>query len=154
MDGIAHRTIRIAGSSSTFRRYLYLTAYYFISIVLLAAGVLKIYDPAPLLGTLELLTFINNSFAILIATILPIIEIAIGILLLTGTKAKISVVSAAGLFWFFFAFSVYGYAAGLDADCGCFGNVIASDFGAGMILRNALFAIVASMLLLYHKKNK
>ncbi len=152
MDGIAHRTI--AGSGIILRRYVCVTATYFVSIVLLVAGALKIYDPAPLLGTLELLSFINNSFAILIATILPVIEIAIGILLLTGTKAKIAVVSAAGLFWFFFSFSVYGYAAGLYADCGCFGDVIASDFGVGMILRNALFAAVASMLLLNHRKNK
>ena len=154
MDGIAHRTITAAGTGCILQRYLYLTAYYFIAIVLLAAGILKIYDPAPLLGTLELLSFINNSFAIVIATILPVIEIAIGILLLTGMKTKAAVFSAAGLFWFFFAFSIYGYAAGLDADCGCFGNVISSDFGVGMILRNALFAVVASMLVLNHRKNK
>jgi len=154
MAGYTHRTIILARPGNILRRYLYATAYYFIAVVLLAAGMFKIYDPTPLLGTLELLSFINNSFAIIIATILPVTEIAIGILLLKGIKTKIAVISAAGLFWFFLGFTVYGYAAGLDVDCGCFGNVIASDFGVGMILRNALFSAVASVLLLNHKKNK
>ncbi len=154
MDALTYENLGTAEPGSTLRQYLYATAYYFIAIVLLAAGMFKIYDPAPLLETLELLSFINNSFSIVIATILPVIEIAIGILLLTGIKTKIAVISAAGLFWFFFAFSIYGYAAGLDADCGCFGNVISSDFGIGMILRNALFAVVASILVLNHRKNK
>lgn len=154
MDGFTHRTPMLARPGINLRRYLYATAYYFIAIVLLAAGIFKIYDPTPMLGTLELIQFLNNTLSVLIATILPVIEITLGILLLTGKIIRISLIAATGLFWFFFVFSVYGYAVGLDADCGCFGNVIASDFGYGMILRNALFAAVASMLLLNHRKNK
>jgi len=153
MDGVAHRTMTIAGWGSILRQYLYITSYYFIAIVLLAAGVLKIYDPAPMLGTLEMIQFLNNPLSVLIATILPVIEIALGILLLTGKKMRISLIAATGLFWFFFGFSVYGYAVGLDANCGCYGNVIASDFGVGMILRNVLFVAIASMLVIAHKKN-
>jgi len=151
MDGFTHRTVVLARPGITLRRYLYATAYYFIAIVLLAAGIFKIYDPAPMLGTLELIRFLNNPLSVFIATILPVIEIALGILLLTGKKIRISLIAATGLFWFFFGFSVYGYAVGLDADCGCFGNVISSDFGVGMILRNTLFAVVASMLIIKRK---
>jgi len=153
MVGFTHRTVVLARPGITLRRYLYATAYYFIAIVLLAAGIFKIYDPAPMLGTLELIRFLNNPLSVFIATVLPVIEIALGILLLTGKKIRISLIAATGLFWFFFGFSIYGYAVGLDADCGCFGNVIASDFGVGMILRNAIFAAVASMVIIDHKKN-
>lgn len=154
MDGAAHRTVTVADTGSIVRRYLYFTAYYFTATVLLAAGALKIHDPSPLLGTLEVLSFINNSVTLIIAAILPVIEITIGILLLTGKYIRLTVISAAGLFWFFFAFSVYGSTAGLDADCGCFGNVIASDFGAGMILRNLSFAVISTLLFISLKKKK
>ena len=154
MDGIAHRTTVLARPGLILRRYIYAMAHYFIVTVLLSAGILKIYNPASLLATLELLSLINNSIAIVIATILPVTEITIGILLLTGTKAKIAVISAAGLFWFLFAFSIYGYAAEFDADCGCFGNVIASDFGIGMIIRNLIFAVISTSLVLFHKGKK
>jgi len=153
MDDFTHRTVVLARPGNILRRYLYVTAYYFIAVVLLAAGMFKIYDPAPMLGTLELIQFLNNSLSVLIATILPVIEITLGVLLLIGQKVIFSLIAATGLFWFFLGFSVYGYAVGLDADCGCFGNVIASDFGVGMILRNAIFAAVASMVIIHHKKN-
>jgi len=151
MVGFTHRTVVLARPGINLRRYLYATAYYFIAIVLLAAGIFKIYDPVPMLGTLELIQFLNNPLSVLIATILPVIEIALGILLLTGKKIQISLIAATGLFWFFFGFSVYGYAVGLDVDCGCFGNVIASDFGVGMILRNLIFAVISTWLILLHK---
>jgi len=61
MDGVAHRSIAAANTGSIVRRYLYFAAYYFTATVLLAAGALKIHDPSPLLGTLEILSFINNS---------------------------------------------------------------------------------------------
>ncbi len=153
MNDLTYQSHSTAKPGIILRRYLYATAYYFIAIVFLAAGMFKIYDPAPMLGTLELIQFLNNPLSVLIATILPVIEIILGVLLLTGKKIRISLIAATGLFWFFFGFSVYGYAVGLDADCGCFGNVIASDFGVGMILRNAFFAAVATLLIIHHKKN-
>ncbi|MCB9250778.1 MAG: hypothetical protein H6613_20665 [Ignavibacteriales bacterium] len=35
-----------------------------------------------------------------------------------------------------------GFFFGLNADCGCFGNAIKSDFGWGMILRNTLLLLI------------
>ncbi len=154
MDALTYENLDTAEPRRTLRRYHYTTAYYFIAIVLLAAGMFKIYDPAPMLGTLELIQFLNNPLSVLIATILPLIEITIGIFLLTGLMIRISLIAATGLFWFFFGFSVYGYAVGFDADCGCFGNVIASDFGVGMIIRNLIFAVISTSLVLFHKGKK
>ncbi len=152
MNDLTYKSHSTANPGINLRQYLYATVYYFIAIVLLAAGIFKIYDPAPMLGTLDLIQFLNNPLSVFIATILPVIEIALGILLLTGKKIRISLMTATGLFWIFFGFSVYGYAVGLDADCGCFGNVIASDFGVGMILCNALFAVIVSMVAVSHRK--
>lgn len=154
MNDLTYKSHSTANPGITLRRYLYATAYYFIAIVLLAAGIFKIYDPAPMLGTLELIKFLNTPLSVLIATILPVIEITLGILILTGKNIRISLIAATGLFWFFFGFSVYGYAVGLDADCGCFGNVIASDFGVGMIIRNLIFAVISTSLVLFHKWKK
>ena len=43
------------------------------------------------------------------------------------------------LFAIFITVGIYGLTAGLRADCGCFGNVLKSSFGWGMVLRNIIF---------------
>jgi uncharacterized membrane protein YphA (DoxX/SURF4 family) len=151
MHGFTHRTVTLARPGLILRRYLYASAHYFIAIILLAAGMFKIYDPAPLFRTLELIQFLNIQLSILFAVIIPVIEISLGVLILTGQMMRYTLIASTGLFWIFFGFSVYGYAVGFDADCGCFGNVIASSFGYEMIIRNLIFALISTSLVLLNK---
>ncbi len=54
---------------------LRLAGYYFIAAVLLFSGIAKIIDPVPLINTLKLIKIIPESLHILIATLLPVVEI-------------------------------------------------------------------------------
>jgi len=153
MDVFTHKTINITRPGINFRRYLYLVSYYFIATVLFVAGVSKIYDPSPLLGALEAILSIDSTLAIIIATILHVVEITIAVFLIISYQITYTLRAAVCLFWIFFVFSLYGYFTGLNIDCGCFGNIITSDFGVGMILRNVIFVAIASVLVLHYKKN-
>jgi len=50
-------------------------------------------------------------------------------------KLKTTTKAVVFLFAIFLIVSVYGTLTGFGADCGCFGNVVKSSFGWGMILK-------------------
>ena len=131
---------------------LYTSVYYLIAAVLLFSGIVKILDPLPLLETLKLITIVPESLQIIIATLLPIVEIGLAVLMLLKIKSKITLIAVTGLFASFLAFSIYGMAVGFGGDCGCFGDVLKSDFGFWMILRNTIFLLLSFQIIWYKFK--
>jgi len=124
--------------------YLLKAAYYFIAIVLIASGVLKIIDAGSLIAALtSAFPFVNENIRIIISSLIPFIEVLTGILLLLEIKKKEAMLAAVILFGAFTLFAVYGFIFGIEGDCGCFGNAVESSFGWGMIVRNSLFFIIA-----------
>ncbi|NDK10332.1 methylamine utilization protein [Candidatus Gracilibacteria bacterium] len=117
--------------------------YYFIAVVLLFSGISKIIDPTPMMETMKAVFKVNESLLILAATILPIIEIGFGLMLVFNVQTKKILIAVSILFFHFFVFSVYGSIIGLNNDCGCFGNLVKSEFGIFMILRNLVFFIIS-----------
>ena len=129
--------------------------YYFIAVVLLFSGISKIIDPTPMMETMKAVFKVNESLMILAATILPIIEIGFGLMLVFNVQTKKILIAVSILFFHFFVFSVYGSIIGLNNDCGCFGNLVKSEFGLMMILRNSrLFIITLLLQLSLEKKNE
>jgi len=78
-----------------------------------------------------------------VVSILPILEILIRVLLISGMYQKFTSISALVLFSGFFFISIYGTIMGLSSDCGCFGSVIKSRIGWGMVVRNGAFVVGA-----------
>lgn len=117
--------------------------YYFIAIVLLFSGISKIVDPIPMMETMKAVFKVNESLLILAATILPVIEIGFGLMLVFNVQTKKVLFAVTILFFCFFVFSVYGTIIGLNNDCGCFGNLVKSEFGIFMVLRNLVFFIIS-----------
>lgn len=140
---------------------------YFLSIILLFSGFVKIVNPASLIDALmqELAFLPSNSLldflTISIASILPVFEIGLGLLLifsihhnLIKAKRKQILTAVVILFSLFFLYSLYGFWAGGKSDCGCFGNVFNSSFGWGMLVRNLIFLCGSiSIFFLEKKKN-
>lgn len=124
----------------------YLLCYYLIAVVLLFSGISKIIDPLPLIETLESLQIFPEELLLLIATLLPIIEIIAGAMLILKTNAKIALISSTILFTVFFVFAFYGYVVGLTNDCGCFGSLYESSFGIEMIIRNIIVLLISILL--------
>jgi len=100
----------------------------------------------PMLETMKAVFKVNESLLILAATILPIIEIGFGLMLVFNILTKKTLFAVTILFFCFFAFSVYGTIIGLNNDCGCFGNLVKSEFGPVMIIRNSGLFIIALVI--------
>ncbi len=134
-------------------KWFYFFNYYLISFVLLFSGISKIIDPQPLIETIKSLGMIDQNLVLLLATALPLLEVALAVMLLLKLKIKITLRLVATLFGFFFLFSLYGFTIGLESDCGCFGNTIKSDFGIGMIIRNFSLLLISIYLTINSNKN-
>jgi len=125
--------------------------HYSVVAVLLFSGIAKIIDPLPLIKTLEatkIFSYISwgNEINIFIATTLPIFEIGLAFLLFLKIKLKVVLQLTLLLFTSFLLYSIYGYYLGLTNDCGCFGDIIKSEFGVGMIVRNLGFVLILVFL--------
>lgn len=132
----------------------YAMMYYGISIIFLFSGIMKIVDPIPTMDTLKTVFHFSDTLNLIIATMLPLVEIAIAALLLLNMWQKQILLIVSILFLCFFLFAVYGTITGISNDCGCFGNVVKSEFGWNMIIRNFLFlSISVAAMIIKLKQN-
>lgn len=128
-------------------------AYYFIALVLLISGISKILNPENILTTLNVtLNLIGENITILIATALPVIEVSLSLMLLFKIKVKAALLITLILFIGFLLFAVYGFIAGFDVDCGCFGENLKSRIGILLILRNILLTSIVIFIINNIKK--
>ena len=123
-------------------RIAYYSGIYIVAAVLLISGISKILDPMPLIETLKAFIKLPEDITILIATILPVLEIGLALLLMLEIKPKPVLYGTLILFTLFLAFSVYGTIKGMNNDCGCFGSLVKSQIGWGMIGRNAILFVL------------
>lgn len=107
---------------------------------------MKIIDPAGMMATLKSTYLFEENVILLITSIIPFLEVILGLTLLTKYKLKYSITITGILFLFFFVFAVYGYAIGLEDDCGCFGSIIESKIGFWMVIRNGVFMFITFLL--------
>jgi hypothetical protein len=127
--------------------------YYSITIILLFSGFSKIIDPENFLKVLNVtLGFLGENIIVLTATALPVIEIALGLMLILKIKVKEALIATLLLFSAFALFAIYGFISGFDVDCGCFGTVIKNEFGILMIGRNLLLGGIAFFNLKFFNK--
>jgi len=134
------------------KNLLFWIVYYLISGILLFSGINKIFEPQQMLDSIKVLINISEDLQIIIATLLPVIEITLGIMLLIKKNIEKTLTAVTILFIFFFLISVYGNAIGLQKECGCFGETFKSQFGTGMIIRNAFFLLASVSLKKYYNK--
>lgn len=81
-----------------------------------------------------------------IAQYFPWIEIALGLLILTGWKIRYVAGAAAALLLFFIALLSVTYARGIEADCGCFG--FGEPISPLTLVRDSLLLLPALFLFL------
>ncbi len=131
--------------------YIHIALTWFITAVLLFAGVGKIIAPEALIENLSaVFSFLPDTVVIIISALVSLTEIIIGLLLIGSlynekarSKRKLIGILSTSLFALFLLYSIYGLIFGIGADCGCFGNVVNTNFGWGMIVRNLIFLAIA-----------
>ena len=97
--------------------------------VLIAAGGLKIGNPADSVVAVRAYELLPEPFATTAGYGLPIVEVVVGVLLIVGLMTRVAAVIAALLMLAFVFGIAWAWAHGLRIDCGCFGG--GGQLGAG-----------------------
>ena len=106
---------------------------------LLAGAIPKLQNPRRfILITLEY-RVLPPVLARLYGWIVPMAELSLAILLMTGVEIQYSAIIAA-LLWFSFTIAVAtNLARGRDLDCGCFGEAAHREIGWGLLIQDCIF---------------
>lgn len=124
-----------------------------IALFLIVTGLLKVFSPTAVINTSrELFPWAGNSLHLVIGSLLPVVELGLGIMLLLQWKYKWVLAGTLILFGSFVMVSIYGQVIGVESDCGCFGGIITSSFGWSMLVRN-VFLLLCSALLISYEMN-
>lgn len=93
-----------------------------LGIVLVVAGWIKVVDITGSVQSVLAYELFGYDLARVVGTMLPVVEIAVGLLLVTGLLTRSSA-AVAGLLMIVFIGGVgSAWARGLSIDCGCFGT--------------------------------
>ncbi len=118
--------------------------------ILLAAGGLKVIDPQSSVAAVRGYQLLPAVLETPVGWGLPFLEIALGLLLVTGIATRAVAGATAVLFAVFVAAVASAAARGLSIDCGCFGGggTVAPGQTAytGEIVRDLAFLALASWL--------
>ncbi|MDO5738709.1 MAG: MauE/DoxX family redox-associated membrane protein [Ornithinimicrobium sp.] len=90
--------------------------------VLLVSGSLKLADLTGAIQSVVAYEIFDYEAARLVATMLPVVEVAVGVLLLVGLLTRASAVVAGLLMLAFIAGIISAWSRGLTIDCGCFSS--------------------------------
>ena len=90
--------------------------------VLLAAGLLKVTDPTGSIQSVVAYQLFSYQVAEMIGLMLPVLEIAVGLLLVLGLLTRASAAIGTLLMIVFIAGIASAWTRGLSIDCGCFGT--------------------------------
>jgi uncharacterized membrane protein YphA (DoxX/SURF4 family) len=93
-----------------------------LAAVWLIAGAQKVADPGTFAVSVKAYEVFPDDVATMVAAILPLLEVALGLLLLFGVGTRIVAVLAGLLLVVYIAGIAEAWARGLSIDCGCFSS--------------------------------
>ena len=136
-------------------RFIGLIARLALAGVFISAALPKIQDPVAFAASIEGFRFISGSWAMATAIVLPWLELAIAIGLLTPWLRRASAWTMALLLGLFIALHLSAWVRGLNINCGCFGESAGSSDYHWLILRNLALLIASIFVLrLAHQQSK
>lgn len=84
----------------------------------------------------------------IILLLLPVVEVGLAICLILRIRVKEMLIATSVLFLGVLVFSLVGVVSGVNADCGCFGDLLKSGMNWRMVVRNFVFLLTALFLFL------
>ncbi|GEL21746.1 hypothetical protein PSU4_07000 [Pseudonocardia sulfidoxydans NBRC 16205] len=122
-----------------------------LAAVWLVSGAVKAADPDQTYIAVRAYDVLPSDVVPVVATVLPWLELALGVLLLVGLGTRAVAVLSALVLVVFVAGVVQAWARGLSIDCGCFGGggQVAPDATAygTEVLRDVGFLLLAGWLI-------
>ena len=90
--------------------------------VWIAAGAVKVTDPAQSVQAVRAYQLLPSSLVSPVGQLLPVVEIVIGVMLVVGLLTRGAALISAVLLGLFIVGIVSVWARGINIDCGCFGG--------------------------------
>ncbi|APT85369.1 MauE/DoxX family redox-associated membrane protein [Corynebacterium aquilae] len=134
--------------ATSWRDWLSMACRFGLALVWIISGATKITEPVATKQSVAAYELFSQNVSDLIATVLPPVEIALGVLILLGIALRWLGGLSALIFLGFIAGIASAWARGLTIDCGCFG---AGGYNedvtwwtyASEILRDTIFVAMA-----------
>ncbi|MFC4602399.1 MauE/DoxX family redox-associated membrane protein [Rhodococcus kronopolitis] len=124
-----------------------------LAAVWLVSGAIKFVDPTQTEVAVRAYQLLPESLIQPVASTLPMLEIALGLLLLIGLGVRVAAVVSAAVLVVLIGVIVSVWARGLSIDCGCFGGGGAADVDgwdyAREIARDVGFLSLAAWLTVF-----
>jgi uncharacterized membrane protein YphA (DoxX/SURF4 family) len=105
---------------TSWRTMLYHGSRLLLGALFCYAGMVKALDVVAFAGSVANYQVLPYQFNFLVATLLPYVELAAGLLLLLGRQVRPAVLLVAGMNGVFIVALLSVILRGLDIDCGCF----------------------------------
>lgn len=115
-------TFAVSLSRRPWQEWVSLAARLILGVTVLVAGLLKVTRLDASVQSVRLYQILPWDLTTIVGTALPIVEIAIGLLLITGTFTRLSAVLGSLLMLAFIIGIASVWARGISIDCGCFGD--------------------------------
>jgi uncharacterized membrane protein YphA (DoxX/SURF4 family) len=138
-------------SHHPFRRPFLFALRLVIGGLLVLAGVLKVIDDGSLRDGVGMIPWLPLWFKLLIINWLPWTEIVLGALFAAGWPLRLAAPLVTLMYGVFLGYAVYGWATGMEGECGCFGGVGSASFGWQMTLRNLLLFAGSAWVWMDHR---
>jgi len=102
--------------------FIGLLARLILGVVLIVAGALKVTSPAVSARAVNAFQILPYDVARYVGYALPVVEILVGVLLVTGLFTRMSAAVGGLLMLAFLVGIISAWVRGLNIDCGCFGG--------------------------------
>ncbi len=90
--------------------------------VWLVSGGMKLADRIGTVVAVDAYEVLPSAFVPVVASVLPLVELALGVLLLVGAGTRVAAAVSAAVLVVFLAGLAQAWIRGLSIDCGCFGG--------------------------------
>ena len=124
------------------RRYILLTLRIILGIVFLISSYSKLKDPMGFAQAIENYKIFGAFLSRWGAVFIPVLEVILAILLITGKWGRETFITTTALFIIFDVMIIQAYLRGLDISCGCFGTS-ESPIDFWKFLENGIFTALA-----------
>ena len=129
-------------------RWVVMAARLILAVTFLYAGIEKLRDPLAFADSIASFQILPDALINLVALSLPVLEIFLGLMLLTDYEAGLAALTTLILMAVFIVALISALVRGLEVDCGCFGSSEPSVWQMYLTIgRDLLFGAMAWLVL-------
>ena len=115
-----------------------------LGVVFVYASIGHVENSYSFLSSVYSYSMVSREFGIMVATVVPGLELALGLTFLLDSRQRHASFVVAGFLLCLFSISqIVAYSRGLNISCGCFGKADDNPIGPFSIGRTVLFTMIA-----------